>query len=370
MRILHVETWAASMDLARPYTIAFTTINSVENVFVRIVTDAGLEGIGSGAPFALLTGESVDDAERALAPGNLEWLVGADARERDALCRIAGVRLQHFPAARAAVDIALHDLFAKILGLPLARCLGQVHDALPTSVTIGIMDEADAIAAVEEHHARGFRILKVKIGNDVEHDAARLRSIRSHAAPGMRVRCDANQGYTGQQFRALYRAVADLDIEFYEQPFAAADLDTLRALPDELREAIAADESLKDDADALALLTPERACGIFNIKLMKCGGITPARRIATVAELAGIDLMWGCMDESVVSISAALHAAFASPATRYIDLDGSLDLARDVAEGGFVLKDGVMRITDRPGLGVTLMDAASGTTNRATALRG
>lgn len=369
MKIVHVETWAASMELARPYTIAFTRIDAVDNVFVRIVTDAGLDGVGSGAPFELFTGESLHDAENALAPGNLEWLVGADARERDSLCRIVGMHLKHFPAARAAVDIALHDLFAKIVGLPLARCLGQVHDALPTSVTIGIMDEADAVAAVDEYQAQGFKILKVKIGNDVELDAARLRTIRAHAAPGIRIRCDANQGYTAPQFRALYQSVNDLGIEFYEQPFAAEDHNTMRALPEELREAIAADESLKDDVDALALLTPERACGIFNVKLMKCGGITPSRRIATVAELGGIDLMWGCMDESVISISAALHAAFASPATRYIDLDGSLDLARDVAEGGFVLHDGVMRITDRPGLGVTLVDAASGTKNQARALR-
>ena len=86
---------------------------------------------------------------------------------------------------------------------------------------------------------------------------------------------------------------------------------------------------------------------------MKCGGVWPALRIAAIAEAAGVSLMWGCMDESVVSISAALHAAFASPATRYLDLDGSLDLARDVATGGFVISHGEMRTTPAPGLGVT-----------------
>jgi L-alanine-DL-glutamate epimerase-like enolase superfamily enzyme len=94
------------------------------------------------------------------------------------------------------------------------------------------------------------------------------------------------------------------------------------------------------------------ACGIFNIKLMKCGGVRPALRIATIAEIAGIELMWGCMDESIISISAALHAALASPATRYLDLDGSLDLARDVVSGGFVLQDGFLSTSDAPGLGV------------------
>src|SRR5206468_7134662 len=112
------------------------------------------------------------------------------------------------------------------------------------------------------------------------------------------------------------------------------------------------DESLHDEQDALELVRPTRACGIFNIKLMKCGGIQPARGIARIAELAGVRLMWGCMDESRISIAAALHAALASPATRYLDLDGSLDLARDVVSGGFTLEKGVMRTTGAPGLGV------------------
>ena len=85
---------------------------------------------------------------------------------------------------------------------------------------------------------------------------------------------------------------------------------------------------------------------------MKCGGIHQGKRIAEIARMAGIDLMWGCNDESVVSIAAALHVAFASPQTKYIDLDGSLDLAKDLATGGFILEDGLMRPTDAPGLGV------------------
>ncbi len=132
----------------------------------------------------------------------------------------------------------------------------------------------------------------------------------------------------------------------------AADVEAMRALPNEIRDRIVADESLLSDRDALALSRPPRAAGIFNIKLMKCGGIAPALRIATIAGLSGIELMWGCMDESVISIAAALHAALASPATRYLDLDGSLDLARDVARGGFVIEGGMMRTTGAPGLGV------------------
>ena len=104
--------------------------------------------------------------------------------------------------------------------------------------------------------------------------------------------------------------------------------------------------------DASALAEPPRACGIFNVKLMKCGGIAPARRIAALAGRSRIEVLWGCNDESVVSIAAALHAALSCPATRYLDLDGSLDLAWDVAGGGFVLEAGLLRTTDAPGLGL------------------
>ena len=96
--------------------------------------------------------------------------------------------------------------------------------------------------------------------------------------------------------------------------------------------------------------------GIWNIKLMKCGGITGALGISDIAELAGIDLMWGCMDESAISIAAALHTAYACPQTRYLDLDGSFDLSRDTATGGFILSDGDMHLLETPGFGTNLAD--------------
>ncbi len=126
----------------------------------------------------------------------------------------------------------------------------------------------------------------------------------------------------------------------------------MQALPAPTRRRCVADESLHGPQHAHALAAEPHAFGVFNIKLMKCGGVLAAREIAAVAQHHGIELMWGCMDESAISIAAALHAAFACAATRYLDLDGSLDLAVDVVDGGFVLSDGVMRLTGQPGLGV------------------
>jgi L-alanine-DL-glutamate epimerase-like enolase superfamily enzyme len=116
----------------------------------------------------------------------------------------------------------------------------------------------------------------------------------------------------------------------------------------------AADESLKDPRSALQLAF-DRYYQVFNIKLMKCGGITAAFEIANIARHAEITLFWGCNDESIVSIAAALHAAYACPHTRYLDLDGSLDLATDIVQNGFIIKNGYMLPAEKPGLGVSFI---------------
>jgi len=118
-----------------------------------------------------------------------------------------------------------------------------------------------------------------------------------------------------------------------------------------LKKLVAADESLHDDTNAVELAKTGR-CGIFNIKLMKCGGLYQANKIAKVAEEYGIDLMWGCNDESRLSIAAAMHLAYANSRTRYLDLDGSFDLARDLVSGGFRLNEGKLEPLEKPGLGV------------------
>ena len=176
--------------------------------------------------------------------------------------------------------------------------------------------------------------------------------LREHIGNTALIRVDPNQGYNAEDVGQFVARTSDLDIEFLEQPTAAKDIELMKRLPENVRDLIAADESLLNETNALALVAPPRACGIFNIKLMKCGGIRPGLRIAAIAEAADVSLMWGCMDESIISITGALHAALASPATRYLDLDGSLDLARDVVSGGFILEDGCLRTSDKPGLGV------------------
>jgi L-alanine-DL-glutamate epimerase-like enolase superfamily enzyme len=330
-------------------------IDAVDLLFVRLTTDDGTEGLGSASPAEDVTGESPENCRTALSVRQLGWLKGRDPRDLDRLVQELERSHRAMPAARAAVDMALHDLAARIEGVPLVDLLGRCHDALPTSVTIGISSVEESIAEAEEYMGQGFRCLKVKTGRVFDEDVERLIRLREVVGPEVSIRIDANQGCTMDEARSLGDLAGDLDIELIEQPLPAALDSELRALPPSVRRIVAADESLHGEENARDLARTPSACGIFNIKLMKCGGIRPALAMADIARTADIDLMWGCNDESVISIAAALHAAYACPRTRYLDLDGSFDLARDPAGGGFVVEEGRMRLLDRPGLGVELL---------------
>jgi L-alanine-DL-glutamate epimerase-like enolase superfamily enzyme len=353
MKIQSIRAWRMPLQLTRPYTIAYKTVTDVDNVFVEITADNGLTGLGAANPSPYVVGETLADTEAVLASGMTDTLIGHPVAGYRAWGEALYTLLPQNPGARAALDIAFHDLYAQAAGLPLAVVLGQKHQQLPTSITIGIKEVAATLEEADEYVGRQFRILKVKLGHSLEEDLERLRKLRERFGFEIGIRVDANQGYTHADMIRFYAETRSLDIELVEQPLPAAALEITRSLPDEIRQTLAADESLISARDAWHISQAPPAFGILNIKLMKCGGIYQALRIAEVARLGGLELMWGCNDESIVSISAALHAAFACENTRYLDLDGSLDLAQDLVSGGFVIEEGLMRLAGGPGLGVS-----------------
>lgn len=261
--------------------------------------------------------------------------------------------LQRVPTLLAALDIAIWDAWSKGQGKPLVEALGKKIEPLPTSVTIGIMDDNQTVKEAKEFLALGFTHLKIKIGLDPVRDAERLVRLREAVGPGPFIRVDINQGYRLEDFKKLYTICAGLNIELFEQPLRIDWFDQIDDLPRDLKASIAADESLHGEADARQIAAAGR-CGIFNIKLMKCGGLHQASKLARIAEAHDINLMWGCNDESRLSIAAAMHLAYASGRTRYLDLDGSFDLARDPASGGFELIEGKLIPLEKPGLGVII----------------
>lgn len=352
MRIKHIEVWSADLGNTKPYTIAFKTVDEVRNAFVEITLDNGLTGIGSGNPSEYVVGENLAQCLTALESKNIEFLIGRDIREIHQLTYEIWERFPRNPSARAALDIALFDAFTKFIDVPLVKYLGQKIKTLPTSNTIGIKNVEETLKEAEEYGKQGFKVLKVKLGKDLGEDIERMVKLREKFGNQFVIRIDANQGYSSEQTIDFYKKTKHLNIELIEQPLPARAVAEMKALPEEVRDVIAADESLITPVDAINLIKPPRAAGIFNIKLMKCGGVSQGLKIADIAQHEGIDLFWGCNDESIVSITAALHAAFASARTKYIDLDGSLDLGKDVVKGGFILKDGMMSCSDKPGLGV------------------
>lgn len=353
MRIAKASCWKEDLELTRPYTVAYKTTTAVENLFVRLETENGVIGLGAGSPGEYVTGEKMADSLAGLQSNIEGLLVGQDLRHFRAIIRHSRQLLPGLPAAQAAVDIALHDAFAQLAGVPLVKLLGQCRQSLPTSITIGIKSLEESLEEAKEYMAAGFRIIKLKTGRELEADIEIFARLREQVGSDVKIRVDANQGYGVADLLAFAKASRRLNVEFIEQPFPPKKLDLMMQIPPELRQVCAADEDLHDAKDAVRLACDPLPYGIYNIKLMKSGGINEALRIASVAESAGIHLMWGCMDESIISISAALHAALACPATRYLDLDGSLDLARDLVSGGFILEDGYLRVDERKsGLGV------------------
>ncbi len=355
MRIVECKTWSEDMQLSRPYAVAGELCSEAFNCFIGIRTDNGLMGLGAGSPSPRVTGETLEAADCALSLV-AESVVGQDPLQLNELCSALEPQMPGVPAARAAVDMALHDLFAQAQGKPLVECLGRVHAALPTSVTIGIQSLDRSLAEADEYLALGFRIIKLKIGDDVEADIEISQRICERLGETVVLRVDGNQGYDTADLQRFLTRTRELKLEFIEQPLPRGRIPEMRALPGDIRYRCAADEDLHTPGDARQLIQEPMAFGIFNIKLMKCGGVHPALRIAALAESADIELMWGCMDESRISIAAALHAALACPATRYLDLDGSLDLAHDIVSGGFTLHDGCLDVIDAPGLGLVLIE--------------
>lgn len=355
MKISAIELLPAAVPLLRPYALATYATDTVGMVRVRIDAGDGAYGLGAASPQPEVNGETIEQCLAALR--GAEALLCARSFQRPAeLDDLLRRSWPDTPAARAAIDMALYDLWGKANARPVADLLGRVHTALPTSVTIGVCDVGSTLAQAREHLGRGFRVLKIKIGADLDLDVERLARLRELVGPALPLLVDANVGYSTAQLPAFLRRTHAFDLRLVEQPLPREVARAQCTLPREDVARLVADESMLDAADARALAQQPRAFGVFNVKLMKCGGITPALEIARIAAGAGIGLMWGCMDESVIGIAAALHAAFACPATRHLDLDGSLDLSRDFGTGGFQLADGLLRTLDRPGLGVEPSD--------------
>jgi len=352
VKIIEITAYRKNLALSKPYTIARHTVTDVENIFMEIHLENGIIGIGSASPAEEVVGETCAQTFQNCASEFFQKLIGRDIRHFHQLIEEVKTEFPNLPGTQSAFDLAAHDAFGQYLGIPVVEFYGQKIKSLATSVTIGIMSVEETLREAEQFKRLGFNILKVKTGINPAEDVERILKLRAHFKQHFKIRVDANQGYSLADLQVFLKATQAADIELIEQPLLVGKESELLVLDAAILKILAADESLKTAAYALKLAQSPQPFGIFNIKLMKCGGISGALEIANIARNADIELFWGCNDESIVSITAALHVAFACKNTRYIDLDGSFDLAEDIVSGGFVLRDGCLELTGKPGLGI------------------
>jgi L-alanine-DL-glutamate epimerase-like enolase superfamily enzyme len=351
MRIKEIRAYKKDLSLTKPYTVAYQTYTKAENAILEVELENGMIGYGAAAEGEFVIGERMEDTITNLKSDFFNEWEGKDIRYFKTLIAESNSAFSRHSATRAAIDIALHDAFCKYLGISVVDYYGRRHRSVPTSVTIGICDTENTLLEAESYKEQGFKVIKLKMGHDVDLDIERCHKLREKFGDYFTIRVDANQGYDITKTMKFYHSTKNLHLELIEQPMPVGRESDMRKLPDEVRRIMACDESLKNAVAAFKLASIPQTCGIFNIKLMKCGGILAAFDIANIARISGIDLFWGCFDESIISISAALHAAFSCEGTKYLDLDGSLDLAEDIVCGGFQIKDGYMTIVDGPGFG-------------------
>ncbi len=329
----------SDLDLRLRHTFRIATGELAVSPDVLVTLEhEGLVGMGEAHGVAY-AGESREQIRRAL--DSLGGVLDGDPTAIDATLAALPPPLRDSHAARAAIDIALHDLAGQMAGQPLWRLFGLDPAATPvTSFTIGLDTLETMQAKVAE--AERYPLLKIKLGTD--HDIAILDAIR--AVTDKPLRADANTAWTPDEAIAKPRAIEPYGIQRVEQPIPPGDADGLRHIRDAVDIPIFADESAVCANDIAPLAG---AVDGVNIKLMKCGGIAEARRMIDAARAAGLQVMLGCFIESSVAITAAAHL---SPLADYADLDGNVLIENDPFEGATLDADARLILPTRPGLGV------------------
>jgi L-alanine-DL-glutamate epimerase-like enolase superfamily enzyme len=353
MKITHVEVWPVEMKLAEPYTIAYESVEQTTNLFLKLETNIGITGYGCAAPDESVTGETPNGTLKSLNDVIVPILIGSDPLRRSVILEKIRNELPAQPSVRAVVDMTLFDIMGKAANQPLWKLLGGFKSRIKTSVTIGIMTISDTISIARDFLKRGFTILKIKGGTDLEMDIERIIKVRELAGSKIELRFDANQGYTVSEALEFVNKVKSAKLELIEQPTPRSEPDLLGRVVEGVPIPVMADESLLSLRDAFKLARSGFA-DMVNVKLMKVGDIDEAMQINSVARAAHLEVMVGCMDESALSIAAGLHFALARPNVVYADLDGHFDLLDDPSDGAVILKKGTLYPNDAPGLGFDL----------------
>lgn len=350
MKITGIHVKRAEFAFDKPFKIAFAVLYGFETMVLRIDTDEGITGYGEAGPLEFVTGDNLDSC-MVIAKAFREKLIGEDPLAIQRIHAIMNGMFHGHTAVKAAVDIACYDIAAKRAGLPLYRYLGGSNPRFESDVTIGIRSPKEMAAECVEWKEKGFSILKIKLGDNVMTDLERIRAIRTAVGDDVTLRVDANQGWTVKETLAAEPVLQEFGIELLEQPVRDSDYAGLKRITDRAVLPVVADESCHLPEDAAKLMAMQ-ACDGINIKLMKCGGIEPALRINAISEANHRFCMLGCMGESVIANTAAMHLFAAMDNIQKADLDITFFSHCDWITGGFTSRGGEITLTERPGIGI------------------
>ena len=353
MKITDVRIGKISVPLRVPFKTALRTVNSVEDVIVEIHTDTGAVGYGEAPPTGAVTGDTTGAIIGALKDHIIKTIAGRDVDEFEDLLQAVQKCVVKNTSAKAAVDMALWDLYGQLYKIPVYKMMGGARKSIVTDITISVNDPEemarDAVNAIE----RGYDCLKVKVGANPALDVARLEAVRKAVGPDTCIRIDANQAWSPKEAVRILNNMQEkgLDIEFVEQPVKAHDFEGMKYVTERSYVPVLADESVFSPEDAMKIMQMG-AADLVNIKLMKCGGLYYALKIASAAEVYGVECMIGCMLEAKVSVNAAVHLACAKNIITKIDLDGPVLCSEDPVIGGAIFNEKEITVSDEPGLGI------------------
>jgi len=347
-----------NVPLKTPFKTAMRTVREIEDVVVIVETDTGHTGYGSAPATAVITGDTHGSIIEAISKVISPALIGRDIANLNNLVNTVQNAIVRNFSAKAAIEIAIYDLYGQLYGAPLYQLLGGGDNVISTDITISVdyiekMVE-DTLVAID----RGFETLKIKVGKDPALDIERVKAIYAAVNERALIRLDANQGWTPKQTVSVMRTLENsgVRLELLEQPVRGDDIEGMKYVTERIHTPVMADESSFGPKEAIELIR-QRAADIINIKLMKTGGISNAIKIADIAGIYGVNCMIGCMLESSIGVAAAAHIAVAkSSVITKVDLDTPSRGQYDPVTSGVQFNNSEIKITDLPGLGISKID--------------
>lgn len=353
MKITRIETMELTTPLKKPFKTALRQTSICENIIVKIFTDDGLVGFGGAPPTAVITGDTKGSIKSAIVDFIGPAILGMDIEEFEPIMKRLHSSIHRNSSAKAAMDMALYDLYGKHFKIPLYKLFGGARKEIESDITVSVNSPEEMAADALEYIKRGYTTLKTKVGLDSQLDIIRVKRIREAVGNDIKLRLDANQGWIAKDAIRTIRKLEDMgmNIEIVEQPVKAHDIEGLKYVTDNVETPIMADESLFSPEDAFKILKL-RAADILNIKLMKCGGLHNALKINAMAESCGVECMLGSMIESKIGITAAAHLACGKLNITRVDLDAVDLMAEDPIDGGVKVTGSWHVIPESYGLGI------------------